>query len=140
MLTDIKREEIITEAKTWLKTPHKHACRVKGVGVDCAQFMLKVYVNAGLIDEFNVGYYPSDWHFHRNEELYIDWVSKFCEQTKKPKRGDIALFKFGRCVSHGGLVYDDTNVIHSFIKQGVVITGLSDIELKGRLHSCWTLK
>lgn len=140
ILTSAKRQEIIDEAMSWLRTPHRHASRVKGVGVDCAQFMIKVYVNLDLISEFDVGYYPSDWHFHRSDELYLQWVSKFCTRVEVPQKGDIALFKFGRCVSHGGIMIDDTNIIHSYIGQGVVLSDINGAELQGRLNSFWSLK
>lgn len=134
----ITREAVIEEAKTWLGTPYHHMGTVKGVGVDCGQILIKVYSEVGLVPEFDPGYYPSDWHFHRSDEVYLEWLEKFTTSTDKPKPGDIALFKFGRCASHGAIVVDNETLIHSYNRLGVVYAKYTDAELAGRLVGHYT--
>lgn len=133
------REQIIAEAKTWLGTPYHHMAQVKGAGVDCAQILLAVYHAVGLIPKIDVGYYPQDWHFHRDEERYLGWIEQYAKRVDRPQMGDIALFKFGRCVSHGAIMLNENNVIHSYFRQGCVYANLNDTELKGRVDSYWSL-
>lgn len=133
------REMAVAEAKTWLKTPYHHMGRVKGAGVDCGQLLIAVYSEIGLIPNIDPGHYPPDWHFHRSEEKYLGWVQKYATKTEKPKPGDVALFKFGRCISHGGIVVDDAALIHAYIGQGCVWGSYTDAELKGRLAGFYTL-
>lgn len=133
------REAAVQEALTWLRTPYHHMARVKGAGCDCATLLLEVYHTIGAIPEIDIGYYPQDWHFHRNDERYLGWIKKYAKQVDVPQKGDIALFRFGRCVSHGAIVTDWPNVIHSYHKQGVIFGSINDVELKGRLDSVWSL-
>lgn len=133
------RDQVVAEAKTWLRTPYHHMARVKGGGVDCATLLLEVYHAVGLIPKVDIGYYAPDWHFHREEEKYLGWVSKFGRRTDNPRPGDIALFKFGRCVSHGAIVTGWPNLIHSYFRLGCVYGSADDAELTGRLDSHWTL-
>ena len=133
------RLKVITEAKSWIGTPYHQQASVKGAGVDCAYLLMCVYHEVGLTEMPDVGNYASDWHLHRSEEQYLSWVQKYAKRTENPQTGDIALFKFGRCVSHGAIVLTQDTVIHSYIGLGCVISSLTDNELSGRLDSFWTL-
>ena len=135
------RERVIQEARAWLGTPYHHHAAIKGVGVDCAQILIEVYADAGVVERIDVGEYPHDWHMHRSEEKYLWWIKKYCRKVKNPKKGDIALFTFGRCVSPAAIIVTwPGEVIHSYIKQGVVLASADGAELRGRLHSFWTPK
>ncbi|WP_034302551.1 C40 family peptidase [Herbaspirillum sp. RV1423] len=133
------RNLVLAEAETWLRTPYHHMGRIKGAGVDCATLLLEVFHAVGIIPKIDVGYYPQDWHFHRDEERYLGWISQYARRTETPRPGDIALFKFGRCVSHGAIVTDWPGVIHSYFQLGCVYGNANDRELAGRLDSFWTL-
>ncbi len=37
------RQQIIYVAMAWLLTPYHHHARIKGVGVDCVQFLIAVF-------------------------------------------------------------------------------------------------
>jgi cell wall-associated NlpC family hydrolase len=112
------RQRIIDEAESWLCTPYHHAAAVKGAGVDCAQILIEVYAAVGLADKFATDYYPSDWMLHRSEERYLANVEKYCIEVEKPAMGDIALFKFGRCFSHSGIVTVWPQIIHAQREDG----------------------
>lgn len=71
--TDTMRRAVVAEALTWLRTPYHHAARIKGVGVDCAQFLIAVYAATGLIDDFTPDRYPPDWHLHRTAGGFYRW-------------------------------------------------------------------
>ena len=133
------REDVVAEAESWLRTPYHHMGSVKGAGVDCGQFLIEVYYAVGLAPKIDTGHYPSDWHFHRSEEVYLGWVQAHSTSTDTPKAGDVALFKFGRCISHGGIMIDETTLIHSHLGMGVVYAKLTDAELNGRCVGFYTL-
>lgn len=134
------RERVIREAEAWLGTPFHHRAAVKGAGVDCAQFLIEVYSRAGLVPRIDVGHYPPDWHLSRDDSRFATWVDAYALPTGEPKKGDIALFRFGRTFSHGAIVVDwPTRVIHSFFRQGVVYSSAQDAELVGRPVVFWTL-
>lgn len=123
-----QRAAVIAEARGWLTTPYHHMARVKGGGVDCAQLLIAVYHAAGLVPDFAVGYYPPDWHLHRDRERYLEWVEKCAHPVARPKSADIAIWKFGRTFSHGAIVVDWPNVIHAYMKRPAEICDMSKEE------------
>jgi len=140
-MTPEQRAAVVAEARTWLGTPFHHLARVKGAGVDCAQLLIGVYHACGLIPDIDTGYYPPDWHFHQNEERYLEMLEKFCDRTDDPQPGDIAMFRFGHCSSHGAIVIAWPTVIHAYIRRKVgEADAANDVELIGRVDSFWTLK
>jgi cell wall-associated NlpC family hydrolase len=134
------RERVVEAALSWLRTPYHHAACVKGAGVDCAMLLTAVYHEAGIIPHIDPRPYPPDWHLHRGEEKFLGWVTQFAHKTDTPGPGDVILFKYGRCVSHGGIVYRWPTIIHSYMPARVVT--LDDIapntDLAKRVHSYWT--
>ena len=121
-------DKTVAEAKTWLNTPYHHMGKIKGVGVDCGQFLIAVFENIGHLKpgEVNPGYYPPDWHLHRDEERYLGWIKSRCRKVTEAEPGDIALFKFGRCVSHGGIVIAWPRIIHAYLDYGVIISSIDE--------------
>lgn len=140
--------KVIEEAKTWLNTPYHGGAKIKGIGVDCGQLLIAVYENVGLLTagECSPGHYSNEWHLHRSEEKYLGWVEKFCDPvTGEPQPGDIALFKFGRCVSHGGIVLEYPTIIHAYIGLGVVMSNINEAILcyengKSRLYGIYRIR
>jgi cell wall-associated NlpC family hydrolase len=119
-------------ALSWLNTPYHSMAKIKGVGVDCAQLLIGVYEEIGILPlgEIAPGAYTHDFHLHRSEEKYLYWVEKYCYKITAPKPGDIALFKFGRCISHGAIVLDWPLVIHAYVGYGVILSNYDDAILK----------
>ncbi len=133
------RERILAEAKSWLGTPYHHAADVKGVGVDCAMILVRVFVDTGHAPPFDPRPYPPDWMLHRSEERFLGWVGCFADKTEAPHAGDVALFTFGRCVSHGGIVCEPGYMIHADLRARFVVR--SEIATyQHRLHSFWRVR
>lgn len=107
------RARILVAARSWLRTPWHHRARVKGAGVDCAQLLIAVYAEAGLLDEFETGDYPPDWMMHRSQERFLEFVKQYADQVEAPMPGDIALYFVGRCFSHGAIVVEWPSIIHA---------------------------
>jgi cell wall-associated NlpC family hydrolase len=108
------RKAILAEARSWIGTPFHSGGRLKGVGVDCGQILLLIYEAVGLIPCHDPGYYPADYHLHKSEEWYLALMDRFAKRVPGPPRpGDVALWKFGRVFSHGGVVVEWPRVIHA---------------------------
>lgn len=114
-----RRVAVIAEARRWIGTPYHHQGRVLGVGVDCATLLCEVYEAVGAIPHVDPGNYPHDWHMHRDEERYLGWLRQYAREVVEPKPGDVIVWKFGRCFSHGAILCDNEQIIHSYIGQGV---------------------
>lgn len=142
-MTPQDRQNVISEAFTWLNTPYHHQANLKGVGVDCVMLLVEVYKACGLIPAtVDPRPYANDWHVHRSEEVYLGGVEQLAERVDVPEPGDIALFQFGRCVSHGALVVKWPLVMHAFIENSaVVLTDISkSADLTSRLRGFYTLR
>jgi cell wall-associated NlpC family hydrolase len=142
MLTSEQRIAVVNEAMTWIKTPYHHRGNIKHVGVDCGMFPVEVYHAAGVMAEkINLGDYSAEWHLHQFDELYQAHVKKYCDEIfTKPQAGDFALFKYGHTMSHGAIFISETEVIHSYIRRGVVISRLTDEPIAGRPMQVWAVR
>jgi cell wall-associated NlpC family hydrolase len=99
-----ERAAIVAAARTWIGTPYHNCADVRGSGVDCGMLIVRVFVDAGLCAPFDPRPYPADWHFHRGEERYLGFVFDHCAEVATPEPGDVVVFRYGRCYSHGGIV------------------------------------
>lgn len=139
----LKRAEIVTEALSWVaaKTPYHHHGRVRGVGVDCAMLLAEVFHTCGMVPHVDAGFYPREWHLHRGEELFLGWLAKCgAREVATPRPGDVAIYRFGRCFSHGAIVVADSGLaVHSYIGRGVIRTAPDEEPLAGRERRCFTL-
>jgi cell wall-associated NlpC family hydrolase len=114
-----QRLAVVQEALTWLGTPWHHQARVKGAGVDCGMFLAEVFEACGILPHIEPGDYPQDWGQHRDDERFLAQVEQFAKPVKDPLPGDIVLYRFGRCMSHAGLVTAWPQMIHSYLDHGV---------------------
>jgi cell wall-associated NlpC family hydrolase len=120
ILTDEQRAALVAEAVSWAGTPWHHAARIKGAGVDCGMFVLEVYERCGLVAHYEPKDYPRDWHMNQRRERFREIVEQFCEPTQTPLPGDVVCFRWGHCVSHGGIVIAWPEIIHAYIDHGVI--------------------
>jgi NlpC/P60 family putative phage cell wall peptidase len=135
------RAIVTAEARRWIGTPYHHHGRVLGAGVDCVQILCAVYEAAGLIPATDPGNYARDWHLSRTEELYLQGLQTMDAQpTEHPQAGDVAMFRFGRTWSHGGILIEPDLVLHAYMGMGVILTRLSEAPLAGRPARFYTLK
>ena len=119
---EAQRQAVVAEARTWLRTPYHHMGRVKGAGVDCATLLAEVYARAGVVPTQVIPFYPPDWHLHRNAERYLDFIlAQASEIDDLPAPGDVAMWRFGKCFSHGAIVIDWPLVIHAYAGKGCVL-------------------
>jgi cell wall-associated NlpC family hydrolase len=136
------RLKVAEEALSWLGTPYHPCADIKGVGVDCAMLLVRVYDACGLGPKgFDPRPYAHDFAMHRSDEHYIQWLGLAgAAQINSPLIGDIALFKFGRCFSHGGIVVDDSGlIVHAYVRHGVIMTRPSEYPLAGRKTQYWSM-
>ena len=138
------RAAILAAAETWLGTPFHDDARVKGVGVDCAQFVAACFLEAGVVPEFEIPRYQAQWFLHHAEERLQQFVMKFGQEISESfvKPGDLVLYKLGRAYAHAAIVISWPNqIIHAHLLSRMVIkaapfdTDLRDREVK--FFSLW---
>lgn len=135
-------DAIIREAQSWIdaKTPYHHMAAIKGVGVDCAMLPVQVFCGLGIVPPFDPRPYAPDWMLHRDTERYRDWVKQFADQVETPERGDLVLFRIGRCYSHGAIVVGDGRMIHADMRAGRVEYGDLATWCANRKHEFWRVR
>ena len=133
-MTPADRATVCTIAQSWLGTPWRHAARVCGAGVDCAQLLIAVYSAAGLIAPFDPPAYAIDHMLHSGDPLFERLCSQLGREVDTPSAGDVVLWEFGRSFSHGGVVLDwPGQVLHAYRPYGAVcITPANVARLDGR--------
>jgi cell wall-associated NlpC family hydrolase len=135
-----QRDAVVVEATSWLRTRYHHQGDIKGVGVDCAMLLVRVFGAAGVIpNDLDPRPYPADWHLHRTDERYLGWVSQYGAIVQTPAPGDVAVYRFGRCYSHGAIVVAENTVIHSYLKRGVELASMLHDPLADRPVTYYTL-
>lgn len=112
-LTDEQRDAVLSEARTWVKTPWHHMGTVKGAGVDCGQLLIQVFHKAGIVELIDTGEYAQDWALHRSEEKMIAFIEKHATPVPFAMPADIVVYRFGRTYSHAAIVVDWPLVIHA---------------------------
>ena len=85
--------------------------------------IVRVFVDTGFCAAFDPRPYPPDWHVHRSEERYLGFVFDHCHEVQEPGPGDVVVFRYGRCYSHGGIVTSTKplTLVHAFSPAGLVI-------------------
>ena len=136
-----ERAAVVREALSWLGTPWHHRARVKGAGVDCGQFLAAVFIHVGLVAPFPIAEYPQDWNLHRDAERFLETVQTSARRVLPPARpGDLVLFQYGRCISHGGIVVKWPGIVHAWRDAGVVLDDVTiNEELRIRYRGLWSV-
>lgn len=130
-----ERDRAVAEALTWERTPFHDCANIKSVGVDCANFVYEVYRNCGLVDpHYKVPDYTAQFLLHSDRELFLEVVELFCRRVedREPRPGDLLMYRYGRCFSHGALVTAPPAIIHARKLAGFVVRGdaQQDAELR----------
>jgi cell wall-associated NlpC family hydrolase len=136
-----QREAVVKEAMTWLGTPFHHMGRIKGRrgGVDCGQFLIGVFVNAGVMPPFDPEPYSMQHMLHSREEWYLRDIMKFAKEIPESdaQPGDVITYRVGLTYSHGGIIIEPWpgNIIHAINGVGVIVShGTKQGNLKGHRH------
>ncbi|WP_196607420.1 NlpC/P60 family protein [Pectinatus frisingensis] len=119
-----EREELLKEAKTWLKTPYIAEGRVKGAGTDCGLFILQSFENIGLLPHIKIPHYPIDIAANCAVPMYLNKIKEYCTEVDKAIPGDIIVYKFegSKVPHHAAILYSDEYIIHSHVKTGVTLS------------------
>ena len=106
-----KQQELKRILDSWIGTPFRHHCGVKGLGCDCIHFVARVFEEIGIL-RWRKGLipdYPRDWHLHNTRELLLESLinesNVIAADLDNPMNGDILLSHYGQAASHAGIYY-----------------------------------
>lgn len=140
-LTAEQQARVVAAAWSWRGTPfHDHA-RAKGVGVDCGNLLIAVYLEAGVLREApQYAPPPPGWHLHHADERYLRLIACYCQRARPPwAPGDVLVFRGRRWPSagHAGVYVGDGLLVHAVRGGGVEAWPLSSSLLATTLDSGW---
>jgi cell wall-associated NlpC family hydrolase len=118
------RARVVCIARSFLGTPYHSHGRKKGVGVDCLTLLAEVYTEAGLIEPVKLPHYAPDFFKHKGTELYLNGLLQYTAEVETGKPGDIVLWKYGRCFSHGAIVVDWPHIIHAHVGRSCMLESI----------------
>lgn len=111
------RNEIITEARSWVGTKWQHQASLKGVACDCIGMVRGVY--ASLVSPVAVTVnYSQEWPVFKSEEKLYNEIKKHLTEIPldDAKPGDVLLFGFGKGPAHHiGILSYDGFIIHTWL-------------------------
>jgi cell wall-associated NlpC family hydrolase len=111
------RSAVAEEAITWIDTPYHASGAVKGVGVNCAQFLYRVAKAAGAVpaDAPAPRWFTAQLATHSKEERIIQYIQSYGGveiSEDQVKTGDIVAYKSGQAHGHMALVLEYPEIIH----------------------------
>lgn len=125
-----QRAAVVQSSLAWIGTPYHHRTRIRGVGTDCAMFVLEIFESLGLIPHEPVPSYRPDWSLHRSEGICETIIRRHARDVvvDEAKPGDVVLWKFGRSYSHAAIIMPPRwpAIIHAFNEAGQVIPDRGD--------------
>jgi hypothetical protein len=138
------KDDFIAELLTWKGTPHRHLQCVKGEAADCGMFILDALVQTGASRRYIVNKHSRLWYYFTDKEVILDIINEVRKSYMQTgfnmvrvnditdiASGDILTFALVDNVeksNHIAVVINDTEVIHSVKKFGVIISPLKDYE------------
>jgi len=135
----MKRQDIIDEAKKWLKTPWRHQGRTLR-GIDCAGLVLNVGNDLKLMD-----YHCNDYPRNTSRDHFVKHFKQFGIQKEVPERqhGDMLLFRDGIYACHCGILDTSTGeefIIHAYHLRGTTLRERLVGELLSKMTHCFSYK
>lgn len=103
---------LLAEINSWLGTPYRHQCGVKGKGTDCIYFVATALHNVGAFKGRIpvIPPYPKDWHLHRGEARLYNGLKRQLDAEEvgmdEMMNGDVVLFQFGRHAAHSSIYFN----------------------------------
>jgi len=124
------RAAIVREGLSWIGTPFRDCADVKGPNgaVDCAMLLVRCYVDTGRLPPFDPRPYPPRWHLHKDRQRFLEWVEDKLggRRVERPRLGDVVIWQFGRCFSHGAILINAEEVVHAYAHARTCITSRLD--------------
>ncbi len=134
-------EDIVVQARTWLRTPFHHQARLKGKGCDCLGLIVGVVDELGLKDSTGMKLAAYDEVTYSKEPDGAYLIQKLTGiLTEVPiadaRAGDLALFKVRENPQHLAILtdYEGTlGIIHCYAQARRVVEHRLDDDWKSRL-------
>jgi len=123
---DIFIQKFITEIEFWaeLRVPYRHLGTTRR-GCDCSGFIVGVLQELGYAKNYRLRKCLPDWNLHKESENYVmEEIGYFADEVQLSdiQTGDILIMRFGRSLSHIGVLVDSVSkmFVHVYSTAGCV--------------------
>lgn len=120
------REQVVAEARSWLRTPFQHQGRMRGLGADCRGLVGGVALGLGLVPPTWWADFDSRWGGYPEQPppgLMLAACDSFMRRTDAPQAGDVVVVEFLRYPQHMGVLvpyaHGGLAIVHSLRVLGV---------------------
>ena len=118
------RRRVVEIAESWIGTRFHDCAGLKGVGVDCANLVAKVFEEAALVETINIPHYTPHFYLHSEGEILCEELLKYAREITEAEilPADLVVYKIGRAFAHVAIVCEwPRYVIHAHKPSGAVI-------------------
>jgi len=114
-------KEIADKAIEWQKLdiPYRHRGMTRR-GCDCTGLIIGIARELKLLKSYSLPQYKMDWNLHAGaSEIIVAQLERVADlvPNSELQRGDIVVFKWGKCNAHVGIYIKDGLFVHSRAKQ-----------------------
>lgn len=111
------RAAFAAEARSWIGTRYHPNGTLKGVGVNCAQFIFRAAKNAGALpaNAPEPRWYTAQLATNSKEERLIAYIKSYGGveiEESAVETGDVVLYKSGQAHGHAAIILDWPEIIH----------------------------
>lgn len=138
----MRREALVSEARSWLGTPWVHQGRRKGEGVDCVGFVVEAAKAAGVLEVDEAASYkrrPDGVTLRGKLAAHLEAI-----RTTEIRPGDVVLLRTtGVIDDHVALVVDHPQrglgLIHAYLPMKKVVEHGLDAQWRGRIIAAYRI-
>jgi cell wall-associated NlpC family hydrolase len=144
-MTQVTRQQVVDEARSWIGTPWQHQQSTKGLGTDCVGFIAGVARETGAVSDVE---FQNDYRMNENGAEMVRLFRAYLDPIdwRDARAGDVFVVRFNDDYWHCLIVTsrDDSNLELEFTCIEAGRDGVSehriDGSLKRRIHSCYRLR
>ncbi|NSX56247.1 NlpC/P60 family protein [Parasulfitobacter algicola] len=132
-MNSLRGEDVAQVARSWIGTPYRHQCSVKGAGSDCLGLLRGVWRECFDDEPENVPAYTADWSEPQGDEILLKAAQQylFPVDHRQIDPGDVVLFRLreNSIAKHLGIIGKTGDVptfIHAYSGHSVVESPLSN--------------
>lgn len=131
------RDEIVSEALTWVGTPFVHQQRVKGSGGDCVAMVEGIALKFGVIDKPYRTDYGRDPNMREILQALRDSGCIRLANAYQYRPGDVLFIQYRHEPQHLGIAMPGDKLVHGYSTAGEYVKSHFNSRLLDGLRSTW---
>lgn len=136
------QNRLLHHAARWVGTPFVAHGSVCQAGVDCVHLCAAIYIETGVMKDFNPGKYSVDSGQHNSLSQVLSWLAKSDQfvavnDMAAPLAGDLLVMNVGRVEHHVALMLPSNTFVHALRGRGVVISSFNDSGFARRITAVY---